>query len=132
MDINSAVLPTLALAALTACATPPVAVAVAGRQTITPGDRIAAECRLLARAETQFAAHDGLREGCPGVTVRDARPLAQQVASLREATAAELPARVVAGSHGEDAFRRMITRGVPVPVAVALVMDTEFDIFAQH
>ena len=116
-------LPLLAL--LAACSLAPPSRAPA------PQDRIAAECALLAQAATQMAAagqpaHDGLREGCPGVTARDTRPLAQQTASTRTAVAAPLPATVAAGSRAEIVFRRMITRGVPVPVASALTASDAF------
>ena len=120
-------------ALLAACAMP-----MTPRET-PPADRIAAECRLLALAAAQMGvqmaaqmdtqgtpAHDGLQEGCPGVTARDTRPLSRQTASLRAATAASLPATVAAGTRAETVFRRMITRGVPPAIAATLVTHQEF------
>jgi len=112
-------------ALLAACAMP-----MTPRET-PPADRIAAECRLLALAAAQMdtqgtPAHDGLQEGCPGVTARDTRPLSRQTASLRAATAASLPATVAAGTRAETVFRRMITRGVPPAIAATLVTHQEF------
>lgn len=98
-----------------------------GPAQATRADRIAAECALLANAaQAMSAPHAGLLEGCPGVEARDTRPLRVQTASLRAAAQAELPANVEAGSHGEVVFRRMITRGVPVPVAADLATSREF------
>ncbi len=71
-------------------------------------------------------AHDGLLEGCPGSTARDTRPLARQTASLREGGQAALPPGVAQGSRGEAVFRRMITRGVPVSLAIRLTADPLF------
>lgn len=94
-------------------------------------DRLTAECSLLAQAGAAMtvaglAVHRGLQEGCPGVSERDARPLPQQSASLRSANTAALPQGVAAGSRAETVFRRMITRGVPVTVAVRLVATEAF------
>ena len=96
-----------------------------------PADRIAAECALLAAAAARMAttgtpAHTGLSEGCPGITARDTRPLAQQTASLRTANAAALPPRVAPGGRAEDVFRRMITRGVPASIAADLATSDAF------
>jgi hypothetical protein len=93
-----------------------------------PLDRIAAECALLAEAALRMgpAAHPGLREGCPGETARDTRPLAEQSRSLRAANAAALPPSVTPGTRAEAVFRRMITRGVSVPVATALAGGETF------
>ncbi|WP_417601855.1 hypothetical protein, partial [Pararhodobacter oceanensis] len=71
-------------------------------------------------------AHDGLAEGCPGVTATDSRPLSQQSAATRAAVAAALPAGVEAGSRAEVVFRRMITRGVPLSVATDLTTSDAF------
>ena len=97
----------------------------------TTEDRIAAECRLLASAATRMATqglnvHEGLREGCSGVTAVDTRPLPAQTASLRAATAAGLPAGVQAGSRAEVVFRRMITRGVPPAISASLTNEPDF------
>ncbi|GAB4259090.1 MAG: hypothetical protein Kow0013_01500 [Pararhodobacter sp.] len=91
-------------------------------------DRIAAECALLAEAALRMGplAHPGLREGCPGEAARDTRPLAVQTASLRAANQAALPAGVAPGSRGAAVFRRMITRGVPVPLAETLAATPAF------
>ncbi len=112
-------------ALLAACAMP-----LTPRET-APVDRMGAECRLLAVAATRMAAqgipaHDGLREGCPGVTARDTRPLRQQTASLRAATAASPPVIIPADTRADTVFRRMITRGVPPAIAAALVSHPEF------
>lgn len=106
-------------------------VTAAPRSAPAPSERVAAECALLARAGAAMAAvgtsaHAGLREGCPGETAVDSRPLARQTASLRAAGAAALPPGVPAGGRAEAVFRRMITRGVPVPVAVRLTADPLF------
>lgn len=71
-------------------------------------------------------AHDGLREGCPGETRRDTRPLPQQTASLREAHGAALPPGAPATARADAVFRRMITRGVPVVLARELTLDPAF------
>lgn len=117
--------PFLVLSVLAACA-----VALPAPR-VSVAQRVAAECRLLDQAAAQMAAqgraaHDGLTEGCPGVSARDTRPLAQQTASLRAANAAALPASVAAGSRAENVFRRMITRCVPVGIATALADSPEF------
>lgn len=114
----------LALAACVSTA-PPVAAPPSGPA------RIAAECALLARAASMMAAagspaHDGLSEGCPGVTARDTRPLARQTSSLREAGQAALPPGVTPGTRAEAVFRRAITRGVPVSLAIRLTEDPLF------
>jgi len=93
--------------------------------------RIAAECALLAQAASMMAAagspaHDGLSEGCPGTEARDTRPLSRQTASLREAGQAALPPAVTPGTRAEAVFRRMITRGVPVSLAIRLTEDPLF------
>jgi hypothetical protein len=111
----------LPIALLSACS-----LALPERQPM-PADRLAAECRLLeTAAERMQTPHDGLREGCPGVTDRDMRPLAAQTASLRAANAAPLPPGVAAGTRAETVFRRMITRGVPVDLATALAQGDSF------
>jgi hypothetical protein len=97
----------------------------------TPQERVAAECAVLTLAAQRMAeagnpAHDGLREGCPGVTAQDTRPLVRQTASLRAATAAVLPDGIAPGSRADQVFRRMITRGVPVAIATALTQDPAF------
>lgn len=101
-----------------------------------PVDRLAAECALLAQASDLMSsqgslAPEGLRDGCPGVSARDIRPLAQQTASLRTANAANLPATVIAGTRAEIVFRRMITRGVPPEIAAALAASEEFTAATQ-
>ncbi|MCB1388726.1 MAG: hypothetical protein H6898_17230 [Rhodobacter sp.] len=117
----------LLLLLLAACTSRPV-----GSASVPSSlDRIAAECALLARAAEDMAAtgapaDPGLREGCPGETARDARPLSRQTASLRAATGAALPPSVAAGTRAEAVFRRMLTRGVPVSVALRLVDDPAF------
>ena len=93
----------------------------------TPAQRITAECALLAEARRREPTlHPGVAEGCPGVSARDMRPLAEQTASLRAANAAALPEGVAVGSRGEAVFRRMITRGVPAPLARTLSLDANF------
>jgi len=99
-------------------------------------DRLGAECRLLAAAAVDMAragtpAHAGLTEGCPGASARDERPLAEQMASLREATAAPLPPGVAARTTADTVFRRMITRGVPAPLAARLTATADFRLAAR-
>lgn len=94
---------------------------------LAPTDRISAECALLAEAARLHPPlHAGALEDCPGIAARDIRPLAEQMASLRAATAAALPAGVRAGSRGETVFRRLITRGVPPGVAAELTTRPDF------
>ncbi len=117
--------PLLLLALLAGCAAPVPPRAPA------PQDRIAAECALLGVAAQAMTAsgtpaHDGLAEGCPGVTARDTRPLPRQMESLRAATAAGLPAGIAPGSRAEAVFRRLLTRGVPPELAVRLTADPAF------
>ncbi|PTW98924.1 hypothetical protein [Pararhodobacter aggregans] len=124
-----ALLPPLCLLSLTLAACS--AGAPAPRAAPTGAARIAAECALLTQAGTMMAAagnaaHDGLLEGCPGSTARDTRPLARQTASLRDGGQAALPPGVARGSRGEAVFRRMITRGVPVSLAIRLTADPLF------
>lgn len=97
----------------------------------TAEERVAAECRLydIAAQEMttlEIAVPAGLREGCPGETVRDTRPLAEQTAALRIASGAGLPPGVPAGDRAEVVFRRMITRGVPVEIAYLLAQEPAF------
>lgn len=113
------------LVLLTACSTP------GPDRVAPPADRIAAECALLTQAAAEMtlqglAVHEGLSEGCPGTSARDTRPLPVQSASTRAANAAPLPAGLAAGSRAEAVFRRMITRGVPVTIATALVATDGF------
>jgi hypothetical protein len=122
-------LPLIALAACTL--TNPVQ-----RAAPTAQDRVIAECALLAEAAQRMAAggspaHDGLRDGGPGIEARDTRPLPQQTASLRAAAGADLPAGIAANSRADQVFRRMITRGVPVSIASALTQDPVFDAAAR-
>ncbi len=97
------------------------------RRSAPPQDRaarIAAECRLLeaAHAATRaegLAAPPDILTGCPGHEhLRDTMPLRAQSAALRTANAARLPPAVAAlGPQAARIYRRMITRGVPEPVA---------------
>lgn len=82
---------------------------------------------LLSEAARQMPApHVGLTDGCPGTEARDTRPLAAQMASLRAANAAPLPAGIAPASRAETVFRRLITRGVPPEVATSLAATPEF------
>lgn len=109
------------LLTLTACAP---ALPVAASRAV---DRIAAECALLAQAARQMPApHAGLSEGCPGTEARDTRPLPEQMASLRAATAAALPPGLAPASRAETVFRRLITRGVPPSIAAPLTSTPDF------
>ncbi len=116
---------------LAACAAP-MAVPVAAPQP-SPAERIAAECRLLERAQQATAAR-GLRAwpdvlvGCPGhAEAENAMTLAQASEATRRANAAQLPEAVRAqGARAETVYRRMITRGVPVAVAESLAATPEF------
>lgn len=119
--------PALALLALSACVSSPPPAAPAP----SPDERLVAECALLAHAGTMMAAagqppHEGLTEGCPGVTATDARPMARQLESLRAGSQTPLPAGLIPGTRGEEVFRRLITRGVPVSLAVHLATDPLF------
>lgn len=112
---------------LMACAAPPAMTPIAG----DAAGRLAAECRLLERAQAETRAR-GLRAwpdvlvGCLGhEALRDAMSLPQMSAATRAANAAPLPAGVARG-RGEMVYRRMITRGVPEPVARDLVTSAEF------
>lgn len=90
-------------------------------------ERIAAECALLAEAARQMPGpHPGLSEGCPGTEARDTRPLSEQLASLRAANAAPLPPGIAPASRAETVFRRLITRGVPAPLAASLTNTPDF------
>ena len=98
----------------------------------SPAERLVAECALLTRAVDMMAAAGtpaapGLREGCPDERRIDSRPLAQQTASLREANAVALPPGLIPGTRAETVFRRMITRGVPVSLAIHLTSDPIFE-----
>ncbi|WP_323042399.1 hypothetical protein [Gemmobacter sp.] len=102
-----------------AAAVPAPQVAVQGR-----AGRIAAECRLLEAAHAATRARMGtappdILVGCPGhEALRDAMALTAQSAALRVANAAVLPPEVAAaGPQGARLYRRMISRGVPEPVA---------------
>lgn len=107
----------IALFALSACVAVPRA-----SQMPDPATRLAAECALLVEAAQRMGpqAHPGLLEGCPGTTARDTRPLPQQLASLRAAQAAPLPAGIAPQTRADTVFRRLITRGVPVSIATSL------------
>ena len=115
---------------LAACAAP-MAVPVAAPPSAT--ERMAAECRLLERAQEATAAR-GLRAwpdvliGCPGhAEAENAMTLAQASEATRRANAAQLPEAVRAqGARAETVYRRMITRGVPVAVAESLAATPEF------
>lgn len=96
-------------------------------------DRIAAECRLLevAQAETRargLTTWPDVLAGCPGhPAARPAMSLAQMSAATRAANAAALPPAAGAlGPRADLVFRRMITRGVPVPVAEGMTARPEF------
>lgn len=96
-----------------------------------PAARVSAECRLLERAQEETRAR-GLRAwpdvlvGCPGhEALRNAMSLAQMSAATRAANAAPLPAGVARG-RSEMIYRRMITRGVPEPVARDLATSVDF------
>lgn len=97
----------------------------------TQAQRLDAECALLTRAVEMMAAAGtpaapGLREGCPDERGIDSRPLTRQTASLREANATPLPPGLMPDSRAEVVFRRMITRGVPVSLAIHLTSDPIF------
>jgi hypothetical protein len=110
---------------LAACATPV--------DVPAPMDRVAAECRLLevAHAETEargLRAWPDVLVGCPGHEgEQNAMTLAQASDATRAANAATAPQAVRAlGARADVVFRRMITRGVPVAVAEAMVATPEF------
>ncbi len=114
---------------LAACATPVALTAPAP----APADRIAAECRLLERAQAETGARGltvwtDVLVGCPGHEgARNAMTLAQASDATRAANAADAPQAVRAmGPRADMVFRRMITRGVPVSVAEAMVTTPEF------
>lgn len=109
---------------LAACGAPPQPLDAPHPPMADRASRIAAECKTLEAAYTlmqgrgQVAPPDIL-VGCPGhEALRDTMPLKAQSAALRQANAAVLPPAVqAAGPAGARAFRRMITRGVPVDIA---------------
>ena len=122
-----ALAPALLSLALAACVsnTPPEA------PEPTAEDRIVAECALLDRAAAMMAAagqppHAGLSEGCPGIAETDARPVEAQMESLRLANSARLPVGLVPGTRGEEVYRRMLTRGVPISLAEHLITSPQF------
>lgn len=125
-----ALAPALASLALAACVSnTPASAPVPPEPSVE--QRIAAECVLLGRAATMMASagqppHVGLNEGCPGVTDVDARPIEDQMASLRLANSARLPVGLVAGTRGEEVYRRMLTRGVPISLAEHLITSPQF------
>ncbi|KPQ04721.1 MAG: hypothetical protein HLUCCA12_16350 [Rhodobacteraceae bacterium HLUCCA12] len=95
--------------------------------------RIARECRLLERAHEAIAAQgaeaaDDILLGCPGhEDLISSMSLSDMSAATRRANAAVLPDGLRdRGARAETVFRRMITRGVPVAVAEALVTTPEF------
>ncbi len=114
---------------LAACATP----AMVPPPAPTPAERIAAECRLLERAQEETETR-GLRAwpdmlvGCPGHEgLATAMTLAQASDATRAANAAPAPQAVKAlGTRADMVWRRMITRGVPLAVAQAMVATPEF------
>jgi hypothetical protein len=118
----------IALFVLSACVAVPRA-----SQMPDPAARLAAECALLAEAAQRMGpdARPGLLEGCPGTTARDTRPLPQQLASLRAAQAAPLPAGIAPQTRADTVFRRLITRGVPVSIAISLSDDPRFQTAAR-
>lgn len=91
------------------------------------GGGLVAECRMLEAAQAatvargQVALPDVL-VGCPGhEALRETQTMRAQTAALRTANAAVLPSAVrAAGPRGELVYRRMITRGVPEPVAAGI------------
>ena len=117
---------------LVACGAAPPATAPAPAP-VPLSDRIAAECRLLEAAQAETRAR-GLRAwpdvlaGCPDhPEARSAMTLPQMSDATRAANAATLPAAARAlGPRADLVYRRMITRGVPVPVAEAMILRPEF------
>ena len=119
--------PALLSLALAAC----VSTAPQTPREASPDARIAAECALLDHAAGMMSAagqppHAGLSEGCPGVAETDARPIEAQMASLRLANSARLPAGILPDTRGEEVFRRMLTRGVPISLAEHLITSPQF------
>ncbi len=88
---------------------------------------------MLERAQAETRAR-GLTDwpdvlvGCPGhEELREAMTLAQMSEATRTANATSAPPAVTAlGPRADAMFRRMITRGVPVVVAVAMTATPEF------
>ena len=114
--------PLAALILLAGCATTP-----------PPPDRAAridAECRLLARAHAETAARGltawpDILDGCPAhPEARSIMTLSQMSAATRSANA--LPAPPGLAPRADQVLRRMITRGVPPEVALALLQSPEF------
>lgn len=114
--------------ALSACALPgqappPVA--------DTLSDQIARECRLLEHASAEMEARGenpqpDILVGCPGHEgLRDAMSMAEMSAATRRANAAQPPAEVQ-GARADMVYRRMITRGVSVAVAMEMARTPEF------
>jgi hypothetical protein len=97
-----------------------------------PVDRIATECRLLEAAQIETRAR-GLTDwpdvlaGCPGHPATSAMTLRQMSEATRAANAATLPAAArPLGARADLIFRRMITRGVPPEVALAMTATPAF------
>ena len=120
--------------ALAGCAMPPGGAVAPGAGPVArpPAEgRVAAECRLLERAQAETSARllrvwPDVLVGCPGHEgLRDAMTLAQMSAATRAANAAQLPPGVARG-RAEMVYRRMITRGVPEAVARDMVASEEF------
>lgn len=94
--------------------------------------RIAAECQMLeaAQAETRargLTAWPDVLAGCPGHPATGTMSLRQMSDATRAANAATLPAAArPLGPRADLIFRRMITRGVPVPVAQAMTATPNF------
>lgn len=124
----------LALALLlAACSVPAVAPRPPPAATPDLPARVNAECRLLeaAQAETRargLTAWPDVLAGCPDhPEARPAMSLRQMSDATRTANRAVLPpgARAL-GPRADLVFRRMITRGVPEPVAAAMTARPEF------
>jgi len=112
----------MVLMALAACATTP-----------PPPDRaarMAAECRLLARAHAETAAGGltawpDILDGCPShPDARSTMTMAQMSDATRAANALIPPPGL--SPRADQVLRRMITRGVPPQVALALLESPEF------
>ncbi|MCC5986718.1 MAG: hypothetical protein JJT95_03485 [Pararhodobacter sp.] len=116
-----------------ACAPASMATRPAATATADPAARIAAECAMLERAQAETAAR-GLRDwpdvlvDCPGHEgLTPAMTMAQASEVTRLANAAALPETLrEAGPRADIVYRRMITRGVPLPVAEFMATTPEF------
>lgn len=129
MQIYKFALP--ALIALAGCDTTPstpTAPATSGAVSA----KVAAECTLLESAYVatkakNLPAPSDIIVGCPGrVNLAPEMGRLEGVAAFRRAAAAPLPAAARDSRMGKILYQRMISRGVPLDVAVLMAATPEF------